>query len=301
MEIGIFEINYQTDGDLTLPVYSGSTLRGAFGNAFRKIVCPFKNKECRECLLLKKCVYTYVFETPVPEGSNIMRKYEYVPHPFIIEPPFDKEIKTRLSFNFLLIGRAIDYLPYFIYTFEEMGLRGLGKARSKLNLYSIVQKNKTIYDGRTKTLKDNVYKETISFIQPRRKIECIKLKFLTPTRIVYKGETLKNPEFEKIIPNLLRRIFLLSYFHCDKTLSIDFKGLLEKARSIKTNLEYFKFQRWDRYSSRQKKEIPMEGFIGEVIYEGNLTPFYPYLKAGEILHIGKGTAFGMGKYVIEKS
>jgi hypothetical protein len=43
----------------------------------------------------------------------------------------------------------------------------------------------------------------------------------------------------------------------------------------------------------------MEGFIGEVIYEGNLTPFYPYLKAGEILHIGKGTAFGLGKYVME--
>jgi|GEM_PF-5418847 len=38
MEIVRFEIDYQTCEDLTLPVYPGSILRGAFGNAFKKIV-----------------------------------------------------------------------------------------------------------------------------------------------------------------------------------------------------------------------------------------------------------------------
>ena len=43
----------------------------------------------------------------------------------------------------------------------------------------------------------------------------------------------------------------------------------------------------------------MEGFTGEVVYEGELNQFYPYLKAGEVIHIGKNTAFGLGKYKVE--
>lgn len=42
----------------------------------------------------------------------------------------------------------------------------------------------------------------------------------------------------------------------------------------------------------------MGGFVGEIIFEGEIEPFMPLLKAGEILHVGKGTSFGLGKYRI---
>ncbi|MGB9722085.1 MAG: CRISPR system precrRNA processing endoribonuclease RAMP protein Cas6 [bacterium] len=160
------------------------------------------------------------------------------------------------------------------------------------------QKNGIIYDGKTKTLKEKTKSEKLDFSVPKRKIDSISIEFQTPTRIVQQGEVVRNPEFRKIVPNLLRRIYLLSYFHCNETFNIDFSNLLKKATTIKTKLEFFKFQHWERYSGRQKKSVPMDGFIGTVIYEGDLSPFYPYLKAGEVLHIGKNTAFGMGKYRI---
>jgi len=40
------------------------------------------------------------------------------------------------------------------------------------------------------------------------------------------------------------------------------------------------------------------GFVGSVVYQGEISPWLPLIKAGEILHIGKATAFGLGKYVI---
>ncbi|MCX7994980.1 MAG: CRISPR system precrRNA processing endoribonuclease RAMP protein Cas6 [candidate division WOR-3 bacterium] len=302
MEIARVSIVYRTTDEIILPQYKGSTIRGAFGNTFRKVVCPFKGKECKECLLVGKCVYNYVFETPIPSGSKIMRKYEHAPHPFIIEPPLDTRTEYKkddeLTFNLILIGRAIEYLPYFIYTFEMLGEKGIGRGRKKINLVSINQHKSVIYDGVAKILRQPPVKEELKFDVPKHKIKSIKIEFQTPTRIIHQGAVVQNPEFCKIIPNLLRRIALISYFHCDDLLNIDFKGLIKKAETIKTRLEFFKYEQLQRYSGRQKKRIPMDGFVGVVIYEGELTPFYPYLKAGEILHIGKGTAFGMGKYKI---
>ena len=40
----------------------------------------------------------------------------------------------------------------------------------------------------------------------------------------------------------------------------------------------------------------MCGVVGEMIFRGDLTQFLPYLRLGEILHIGKGTAYGLGRY-----
>ena len=36
-----------------------------------------------DCLLRNQCIYSYVFETPVPDDAQMMRKYTVAPHPFI--------------------------------------------------------------------------------------------------------------------------------------------------------------------------------------------------------------------------
>jgi hypothetical protein len=41
------------------------------------------------------------------------------------------------------------------------------------------------------------------------------------------------------------------------------------------------------------------GIVGEITYTGNLEPFIPLLRAGEILHAGKNTSFGLGRYTIK--
>ena len=46
--------------------------------------------------------------------------------------------------------------------------------------------------------------------------------------------------------------------------------------------------------------MKLGGFVGSITFEGNMREFMPYLLAGEILHVGKGTGFGLGKYKIIK-
>ncbi len=320
-----FILTLKTLEPLILPPYKGSTFRGGFGNAFKKVVCTIKRETCDECLLKSKCVYSYIFETPPPEGSEILRKYEKAPHPFVIEPPLetkrDYKPNETLSFALILIGKAVDYLPYFIYTFEELGKIGIGKGRGKYLLEEVRSEEpapagfkqgsgvgskrsegKVIYSFVDRQLKQTLYyspsllKRGLGGVSPNSSL--ITLHFLTPTRIIVHGDLVVDLEFHHLIRSLLRRISTLSYFHYGKRLNLDFKGLIEKAHTVRVKDKNTKWHDWERYSARQDTRMKMGGFVGKITFEGDLSEFMPFIELGEILHAGKGTSFGLGKYEI---
>ncbi|MCR4320550.1 MAG: CRISPR system precrRNA processing endoribonuclease RAMP protein Cas6 [Candidatus Brocadiaceae bacterium] len=146
---------------IRFPSYKGSAFRGGFGYAFKRVVCVIRNKECDNCLLKQKCIYSYIFETPPPQDTEILRLYPKVPHPFVIEPPVDEkqsfETGEEFSFHLVLIGNAIDYIPYFIYTFTELGKQGIGQGRGKYDLVqvegiSLEDEAIQIYNSKVQTL-----------------------------------------------------------------------------------------------------------------------------------------------------
>lgn len=304
MLIVLLKITYKTTDNLHISSFKGSVLRGAFGYAFKKIACPIKNKICQDCLLKHKCVYSYIFETPRPEDSEIMRKYENIPHPFIFEPPINnkREYKkdANFSFNLIIIGKAIDYLPYFIYALEEMGNNGLGENRGKLQLISVSQGRNIIYNGQDKTLKSDVKRQQLNIRTAFKPVNKITIKFQTPFRIRYQGKLAQSLDFHILIRNLIRRIGLLSYFYSDTPFKIDFNSIIKRAEKIRTQNSVLNYQDLSRYSTRQEQRIPMGGYLGEITYQGNLTEFIPYLKIGEMVHLGKGTVFGLGKFKIKR-
>jgi CRISPR-associated endoribonuclease Cas6 len=305
----LFKLTIQAKETLTLPIYKGSTLRGGFGHALRKTVCLVKDKDCPDCLLYSKCVYSYIFETPPPPDSKIMRKYPKAPHPFLIVPPMEGKrsynADESLNFGLILIGKAIDYLPYFIFAIEELGKIGIGKNKGKFALSEVFSidsehKENLVYEATQRRILSLFsirfpFQENSDHLDKER----VALKFLTPVRIKYEGSLGNLLEFHVLIRNLLRRISTLTYFHCDGDDSvIDFKALIQKAKEMKIAKNNLRWYEWERYSSKQDTKMNMGGFVGEITYQGDFTEFLPWLKAGELVHVGKGTSFGLGKYEI---
>ena len=59
--------------------------------------------------------------------------------------------------------------------------------------------------------------------------------------------------------------------------------------------EELRVERMERYSNRINGKMDFSGLTGEVEYEGDLSPFVPWLYAAQKLHVGRNTTFGMGK------
>jgi CRISPR-associated endoribonuclease Cas6 len=313
-KFGQFEFVLRAEDSIHLPSYKGSTLRGGFGHAFKKVVCVNRQRVCETCLLKDKCVYSYVFETPPPPDTSKMRKYPYAPHPFVITPPLEEKRNYQegetLCFELTLVGKSIDFLPYFIYTFDELGKMGIGKGKGRYQLEEVKGKRsrvkgenvETIYSGQNKTL-HNSYKvmkmdDLNSFdLSPKT----LHLSFLTPTRLKFDGSLSPRPEFHILFRNLLRRISLLSYFHCGEELNLDFRGLIEKSRDVRVKGDNLSWFDWERYSNRQDTKMMMGGFVGSITFEGDLEEFMPFILLGQYIHVGKGTSFGLGKYEIVRT
>ena len=325
MKLAKYRFVIKPRSELILPAYKGSTFRGGFGHAFKRAVCADREGECAKCPLQSKCVYSYVFETKLfsqsekpllktltqtpQEGEGKRLKNTYVPHPFVIEPPLEErqryEIDDKLSFHLILVGRAVDYIPYFIFAFEELGRIGIGKNRGKYRLEKVISINKErgiiIYDGKSHIRDEYGVIDSVNLVLEALQLDYhqITLRFLTPTRIKYKGKLTKDIDFEVVMRNLLRRLSWLAEVHCEEKWDMDWKGLINRAKErVSTVHSDLRWHDWERYSQRQATKLKMGGFLGEITFEGDLTEFLPVLKLGEYLHIGKGTVYGLGKYEI---
>lgn len=289
-----FSLELEREG--FLPSFLGSTIRGGFGSVFKRIVCIAKGTDCRDCILKDKCVYSYIFESPGEDA-----RYTYIPHPFVIEPPFFVEKAVRsFHFNLILFGNAIEYLPYFIYTFEELGNTGLGRQRIKYRIKEITSKEMSVYDGKTKVLQNPPVPITGKGIEKRvssykGSIKRFTLEFITPARIKQSGRFTDKLDFAILFKNLVRRVAVLSRYHCKEEWDFDITVTYD-VRTTESNLFWIDIE---RYSSRQKARMKMGGVMGEITLEGDLTPLLPLFKLGEYTHIGKATAFGLGKYEIK--
>jgi hypothetical protein len=305
-----FQLTLEVLEPMILPPYKGSTLRGGFGTAFRKICCSQRQLEkCKDCLLKETCPYGFIFESSPPDGSELWGKFEEIPRPFIIEPPetaqTEFKVNEQISFNLVLIGKAIEYLPYFILVFKELGDIGIGRRRAKFKLIRVDSLNlageedQVVYDG------ERVYNKfhTIQSVDVRKINHLhgaeLTVAFKTMTRLKQAGEFTGTPVFSILIRSLLRRFSALQYFYCGARLDCDFSGMVERAETIKLIENETEWVDWERYSSRQNTRMKLGGLIGTAKYTGPWREFEEILRWGEIAHVGKGATFGLGKMEME--
>ena len=107
--------------------------------------------------------------------------------------------------------------------------------------------------------------------------------------------------FHVFVRAMLRRASSLLNFYGDGEPPLDYKGLVKRATEVSildSDLNWFD---WQRYSQRQDKAMLMGGITGSITYEGKIGEYLPLIDFCSKVHIGKQTAFGLGKIKVERT
>jgi hypothetical protein len=335
LNLARFEIQLRPKGDAVLPPFLGSTLRGAFGHALKAIACSMPHGDCSRCLLIERCLYPRLFETSAGDSSTsaLLKGRQDAPRPFIFIPPQpagdnsflrarDDLLRTRVRvkveepvvFGLSLFGDAIQEVSYVVYAISLMAQHGFGAARAPFALERVFAldaqgERKLIYESRSNRieLQESCYTTLGALVQGRldqllsqnlATSQELTLRFMTPTRLRIKGQLLETPSFAQLITTLSLRLSLLAQTLCVRPLVYDHRSMIEMAQRVKTRMSTLRLMALDRFSNRRRGKLELDGFMGEITFDPPLHELLPMLVAGEFLHIGSGTAFGLGRYRI---
>jgi len=288
-----------------------NTLRGGFGAAFKHLVCVYRPPQpCDPCLLRHTCPYGALFETARPPDSPGLRRDTDIPRPFVLEPPLDSKTRYEpgevLEVGLVLVGRAIGYLPYFLVAFQELGRAGLGATRGKFTVKDVHAVNALtgqevlLYaEGKGVVADPDMgvgLAEAETTAASLAAADEITLRFLSPTRLLDNNRLVAKPEFLVLVRALVRRISSLAAFYCGDRSRLDLRPVVEAASRVTVARSNLRWWDWQRYSARQRTQMKLGGFVGEVTYRGPLQAFLPLLLLGTITHVGKACTFGHGRY-----
>jgi hypothetical protein len=229
----------------------------------------------------------------------------------------------------VLIGRALDFLPYFVLSFRELAAEGLGLNRARCTLERVEQIGVSANGEPSRdSAPQMIYTaEDQLFRTPKAALAgdyvCVRLRqlvagngnlvpdtrhptpalltvrFLTPTLLRADGKVIHRPEFHHLFKRVRDRINALSTFFGDGPLGVDFRALGECAEKVRTVSSQIEWVERFRTSSKTHQRHELSGFMGSVAYEGGLSEFLPWLALGELVHVGKHTGWGNGRFALE--
>lgn len=290
------------------PPFQGSMLRGAFGHALRRSVCARGPAQtCESCLLQQACPYPRLFESRV-EGPPppFLRGIRQAVRPYVFEPlgdPGRLAPGDDLRFDLLLFGEAIKLQAYAILAVERMARGGLGAGRAR---FSLIQVEATDLDGSPRSLFALGAPAPLVPAPPRLPgtaplpSEKLTLRFSTPLRVKTRGGLNDRPTFRDLVFNMLRRVLELAHFHVPgAAIDWSFSTLLQRADAVRVVASDLRWHDWQRWSNRQNAPMKLGGLVGNLVLKGDLEPFSSLLRTAEIVHVGKGATFGLGRIAVE--
>lgn len=320
LHIGVYRITLVALEPVELSAFSAATLRGAFGWSFKRMVCYQPQvKSCEGCLLRGQCPYPQVFEPPPPPGTIYAGQRQTVA-PYVLRRPLAEgpgnsqgagkqqfAAGEAILFEVVLMGWANGMLPYFALALQQLEEQGVGRGRGRVMVAAIdllpppfpaagqTEPLRLFHAQTPGAIENHGGWPAAQWIDARPAPSQVTVHYASPTRLQSDGQVQGEPDFHVLYRALLRRVSALCTVHTQQMWETDFAGLAVAAQAVKTQAASMKRERRHRHSDRQG-EMEFWGAEGIMVYQGELTPFWPLLQLGQAIHVGKNCTFGLGQY-----
>jgi len=132
----------------------------------------------------------------------------------------------------------------------------------------------------------------------RGECEALRVEFLSPTEL--KGWDRQGlPPFEVLLARVRDRASALQALYGPGEPELDFSGLGERAKAVRTSGGRVEWVSGERTSARTGQRHPLGGFRGHVEYDGELGEFMPLLRTACWTGVGRQTVWGHGEIALD--
>ena len=284
-----------------LPSNKVSALRGCMGQMLLRSCCV-QDRNCEKCIFSDECLVQRIMYSPYDIRPPFVTKGESIGFHLECEN-YQREFSDGdiLKFQMTRFGKTIVHFYQILQAFYMLGQEGLGEGRARYLVSSVTNTNReVIVDG---TMID------MSRFQVRRLNEYVdyrilragnrhenRMVFHTPVTIKYNKTIQTELTPEAVLAALCRRIYMFDCFAGIETEQLDFAGRIPVMVNQKS---------WPakvrRHSTTHNRDITLQGIKGYLDFEEIAPDFRRLFYAGELLHIGKNTRFGFGRYTMVES
>jgi hypothetical protein len=303
--------------DTMLPHDKVSALRGGIGEMLLRANC-IRDRQCEKCDFESECIVQRTMYSRFEKKPEFVTTGESVGYVLECEN-YQEEFAAgeQLEFHMLLFGKTIVYLNQYLQAIFSLGMHGLGKEHSRFQIIGVynTKKQPLLEDG-------NIYMERyqVSTVADYVKHRLRQLKrdadtteqkendsakdtfpmemiFYTPLTLKFHGEFIQKFNMDAIMSAIKRRIYMLDCFE-----GIEGEEHQKKNYSIPVILnQTSRFTTVTRYSNRQREHMQLKGIRGRIELEQVESEVLSLLLAGELIHIGKNTSFGFGRFGLRET
>ena len=296
--------------DGRLPKSKTSALRGGMGHALLTTNC-IRDEKCEACDFSKDCLVQRMMYPKMEIRPEFMKTKDSEGFVFECEDTREYfEAGDELAFNLILIGRTIVYFNQYLQAFYYFGMQGMGAEHVRFQIAKVTNTlGETLVEG------TSVYKERLTVMhvsdyvryrfssgEIKRMLDAdrCRMVFQSPLSLKFQGKMQEDFRPDALFAAIERRVYILNCY----------EGLSEEGENIERPAEEHlpiveKEKAWPvkmkRYSGTQNSKVTFSGIRGWCDLRGLDESMLQLLLAGELLHIGKNTSFGFGKYTLVNS
>ncbi|MCA9525925.1 MAG: CRISPR system precrRNA processing endoribonuclease RAMP protein Cas6 [Myxococcales bacterium] len=269
-----------------LPAFAGSTLRGAVGNALRRLRCSTGLPDCDGCPAFDRCGYTQAF-LGTSAGPDRPRRLAHASPPYTLTPsrwtghPLYLQPGETTSFSLQLLGETGLSAAAWEAGIRAAGLAGLASARGRAT---------------ATVATSHPWRPQLRSTGPRT----VRLHLRTPLHITKDRKRLGHFDVEAFTRRLASRVEHLVDLYGEGPSPLDHATLAALAADVRTADADLAVVTDHRVSDRQGRAIPITGIVGTVTLADVPGPLRDLWRLAETLHAGKGAPMGLGHVTLEE-
>ena len=301
LEIQYIKLHFSLvmEEETTLPKYKVSALRGGMGEVLLRKNC-IEDRNCEKCRFEEECIVRRMMYSKMKIQPKFMSQGDSVGYVIECEDYRDQFREgDTLRFNLILFGRNAVYFNQYLDACYTLGRVGLGSERGRYTIASISNtKGEAILNGydvdmakyRLQTVEDYIAYRMDGLKNVGDEPRCIKLQ--SPLSLKYQGKLQEVINMEAILQAVRRRLYMLCCFEgIDISQNEIFPG--EVPELVEQSVRKITIP---RYSFHKQEKMVMRGIEGVGRFQAIDDNILRLLIAGELIHIGKNTSFGFGRY-----